>query len=293
MRYFLTVAREGSITKAAEALHVSQPTLSKQLMDLEHELGKQLFIRGSRNITLTQAGMYLHKKAGEIVELTDQTAADFQNMPEIVYGDIHIGSGETDSIRLIARVLKEIRNEHPQIRYHFFSGNADDIRERLDSGLLDFGIFIEPADISKYDYIRLPAFDTWGILMPKDAPMAGKDHIEPGDLLDLPLISSRQKLIENEMSGWLGKNFKKLNIVATYNLLYNASVMVEEGLGYALCLDGIINTTGNSSLCFRPLRPALRSSLDLVWKKYRTFSQSEQLFLERLQKKIQESVTTK
>ncbi len=286
LRYFLTVAREGSITKAADVLHVSQPTLSKQLMDLENELGKKLFLRGSRNITLTEAGMYLHKKASEIVELTDQTAADFQNMEEIVYGDIHIGSGETDAIRLIARVLKEIQKEHPQIRYHFFSGNAEDVKERLDSGLLDFGVLIEPTDIAKYDYIRLPAFDTWGILMPKDAPLAAKEYIEPGDLWGLPLITSRQKLIENEMSGWLGRNFKELNIVATYNLLYNASVMVEEGLGYALCLDRLINTTGNSSLCFRPLIPALKSSLDLVWKKYQSFSKSEQLFLERLQRRI-------
>ncbi|HIZ08548.1 MAG TPA: LysR family transcriptional regulator [Candidatus Eubacterium avistercoris] len=286
LRYFLTVAREGSITKAADVLHVSQPTLSKQLMDLENELGKKLFLRGSRNITLTEAGMYLHKKASEIVELTDQTAADFQNMEEIVYGDIHIGSGETDAIRLVARVLKEIQKEHPQIRYHFFSGNAEDVKERLDSGLLDFGVLIEPTDIAKYDYIRLPTFDTWGILMPKDAPLAAKEYIEPGDLWGLPLITSRQKLIENEMSGWLGRNFKELNIVATYNLLYNASVMVEEGLGYALCLDRLINTTGNSSLCFRPLIPALKSSLDLVWKKYQSFSKSEQLFLERLQSRI-------
>lgn len=286
LRYFLAVARETNITHAAESLHVTQPTLSKQLMELENELGKQLFIRGNRKITLTNEGIFLQKRAQEIVDLIDKTEADFNRTTEIISGDIYIGSGETDAMRLIAKTAKKLQSTYPHIRYHLYSGNADDVTEHLDKGLLDFGILIEPADMKKYDYLKLPVTDTWGILMRKDYPIASNLTISPNDLLGLPLICSRQTMVENEISGWAGIDFEKLNIVTTYNLVYNASLMVEEGIGYALCLDKLVNTTGESNLVFCPLSPPLKAGLNIVWKKYQVFSNATRIFLDTMQETL-------
>lgn len=286
LRYFLAAAREESITGAAEILHITQPTLSRQLMELEEELGKKLLIRGNRKLTLTDEGVLLRKRAEEIIELVQKTETEITASDEIISGDIYIGGGETDAMRIIAKTAKKLQQEYPELRYHLFSGNADDVTERLDKGLLDFGVLIEPADIRKYDYIRLPVTDIWGVLMKKDSPLSSKNKIEPKDLLDLPLICSRQTMVRNEISGWLGKDFEKLNVVATYNLVYNASLMVEEGVGYALSLDKLVNTTGNSNLCFKPLEPKMEVGLDIVWKKYQIFSKVTQKFIDRLQKDI-------
>ena len=286
LRYFLAVAREESITAAAESIHITQPTLSKQLIELEEKLGKKLFSRGNRKITLTEEGMFLRKRAQEIIDLVDKTESDFNETNEVVSGDIYIGGGETDAMRLIAKTVKKLQEDYPQIRYHLFSGNADDVTERLDKGLLDFGVLIEPADIKKYDYLKLPAKDTWGILMKKDSPLAAYDSIKPENLWNIPLLCSKQSLVRNEISGWLGADFEKLNIVATYNLIYNASLMVDEGVGYALCLDKLVNTTGDSRLCFKPLEPKLQANLDIVWKKYQVFSKATKMFLERVQAEV-------
>lgn len=286
LRYFLAVAREESITGAAESIHVTQPTLSKQLIELEEELGKKLFIRGNRKITLTEEGMFLRKRAQEIIDLVDKTQSDFNETNEVIGGDIYIGGGETDAMRLIAKTVKKLQDDYPHIRYHLFSGNADEVTERLDKGLLDFGVLIEPADMKKYDYLKLPVTDTWGILMKKDSPLAAYDSIKPEELWNIPLLCSRQSLVRNEISGWLGADFEKLNVVATYNLIYNASLMVEEGVGYALCLDKLVNTTGDSILCFKPLEPKLQANLDIVWKKYQVFSKATEKFLERLQAEL-------
>lgn len=288
LRYFLAVAREESISRAAEYLHITQPTLSRQLMDLEKELGARLLIRGKRNrrIMLTEEGMLLRRRAEEIVELADKTEAEFLAGDEMISGEIYIGGGETDAMHIIARTAKEIQETYPDIRYHLFSGNADDVTERLDKGLLDFGILIGTADVEKYDYIRLPFTDTWGVLMRRDSPLASHDSIRPEDLSDLPILGSRQAVMRNELSGWYGSDFERLNIVMTYNLIYNAAIMVKEGLGYALCLDRLINTTGDSDLCFRPLEPRLEAPLALVWKKYQIFSRASQKFFECLQKRL-------
>lgn len=288
MRYFLAVAREESISGAAEYLHITQPTLSRQLMELEEQLGVRLLIRGKRNrrVVLTEEGMLLRRRAEEIVELADKTEAQFRAKDEIVGGDIYIGSGETDAMRLIAQTAKELQREYPRIRYHLFSGNADDVTERLDKGLLDFGILIEPAGMDKYDCLRLPAVDTWGLLLRRDSPLAQHKAITPADLDGQPLICSRQSLVKNELSGWFGSDFEKQNIVARYNLIYNASLMVDEGVGYAITLDKLVNTTGDSSLCFRPLEPRLEAHLDLVWKKYQVFSKATQVFLNRFQARL-------
>ncbi|WP_024345212.1 LysR family transcriptional regulator [Lacrimispora indolis] len=286
LRYFLTVVREKNITGAAKALNVTQPTLSKQLMELEESLGKKLFVRGNRTITLTEEGMLLYRRAQEIIDLADKTESEFRGSDEVISGDICIGGAETDAMRLTAKTIKKLQNKYPHIQYHLFSGNADDVTERLDKGLLDFGILIEPADIKKYDYLRLPATDTWGLLMKKDSPLAALEMIRPENLRNIPLLCSKQTLVKNEISGWLRDDYDKLNIVATYNLIYNASLMVEEGVGYALCLDKLVNTTGSSSLCFRPLEPGLEANLDIVWKKYQVFSKAAEKFLEKLQEEI-------
>ncbi|UYZ82732.1 LysR family transcriptional regulator [Entomomonas sp. E2T0] len=282
LRYFLALAREESVTAAAEYLHLTQPTLSRQLSELEDELGTTLFIRGSRKITLTDEGMRLRKRAEEIVELVRKTEAEFQAPVEIISGDIYIGGGESYVMGLVADVIKELQNDYPHVNVHIFSGDADEVTERIDKGLLDFGVLIEPAHISKYDSLVLPAKDTWGVLMRKDSPLAQKEFIQPKDLWDLPLIGSKQRFVDDRIAKWIKRDYKKLNIVATYNLIFNATLMVEKGIGYALCLDKLVNTAGNSSLCFRPLKPVLEVDVDIVWKKYQIFSKPAELFLQRL-----------
>lgn len=285
LRYFLAVAREESITGAAKLLNVTQPTLSKQLMELEDELGKKLFIRGNRKITLTEEGMLLRKRAQEIMDLVDKTESEISNTDEIISGDIYIGGGETDAMRLIAKVVKKLQEVHPHIRYHLYSGNAGDVMERLEKGLLDFGVIIGSANLQKYDHLQLPATDTWGLLMKKDSPLAALDSIRSESLRNIPLLCSRQALAGNELSGWFGSDSEKLNIVATYNLIYNAALMVEEGIGYALSLDKLVNTT-NNSLCFKPFEPRLEAHLNIVWKKYQVFSKAAEEFLKELQAEI-------
>lgn len=286
LRYFLAIAREGSITNAANFLHVTQPTLSRQIHDLEEELGQKLFIRGSHSMTLTVEGMILRKRAEEIVSMVDKTEAEFNSMENIISGDIYIGGGETDAIKLVAHIAKELRKNYPGIHYHLYSGNSEDVTERLDKGLLDFGILIQHADISKYDYINIPAKDTWGVVMRKDSPLAKKDSIQKEDLLNVPLICSRQAIAQersgNEFAEWFGEDFDKLDIVTTFNLVYNAAIMVEAGIGYAVTIDKIANTSETSNLCFRPLEPRLDSGLNIIWKKYQVFSSAAELFLEEL-----------
>ncbi len=290
LRYFLAVAREGSMTGASRTLHVTQPTLSRQLQDLEDELGRQLFIRGSHSLTLTAEGMLLRKRAEEILEMVHKTESEFSSMGETIAGDIYIGGGETEAMRQIARLTREIRRDYPEVRFHIFSGNAEDVTERLDKGILDFGLLIQPVDILKYDSINLPDKVTWGVVMRKDSPLAKKQVVTQQDLLDLPLICSRQVVQrlgqKNEYSDWFAETGERLNIVATYNLIYNAALMVEEGVGYAIALDRLVNTTSHSRLCFRPLKPGVKSGMNLVWKKYQVFSSAAELFLERAREKF-------
>ncbi|MEI2338214.1 LysR family transcriptional regulator [Priestia megaterium] len=290
LRYFLTVAREGNITRAADFLHVTQPTLSRQLKDLEQELGKKLFIRSSHSVILTDEGMLLRNRAEEIVNMMDKLEAEFSSMEETIGGDVYIGGGETEAMKHIARVAKDVQVRYPNIRYHLYSGNEEDITERLDKGLLDFGILIQPADISKYNYLNMPAKDVWGVVMKKDSSLAVKESIQAADLVNVPLICSRQAVKQtfskNEFADWFGEDFHKLNIVTTYNLAYNAGIMVEEGVGYAITLDKIVNTSTTSRLCFKPLQPRLESDLNIVWKKHHVLSAAADMFLKELQEEI-------
>lgn len=286
LQYFLTVAREESITKAAERLHMTQPPLSRQLKDLEDELGKQLLIRGSKKVTLTEDGVLLRKRAEELVDLMKKTKAELTSSNENINGDIHIGCGETEAISFLAQTAQNLQKEHPFIHYHIYSGDAERVMERLDKGLIDFGLLVGPVDVNNYNYIRFPVKDTWGVLMRKDSLLAEKEVICAEDLWDKPLIISHQASANSEMFSWLKADISKLNVIATYDLIYNASLFVKKGLGYVIGLDGIINTTGNSELCFRPLYPALEAGLCIIWKKYQVFSKASNAFLHQLQNEL-------
>lgn len=290
LQYFLTVAREESITKAAEQLHMTQPPLSRQLKDLENELGKQLLIRGSKKVTLTEDGMLLRKRAEELVDLMEKTKAELTSSDENINGEVYIGCGETDAISFLAQAAQNLQQQHPLIHYHIYSGDAERVTERLDKGLIDFGLFVGPVDVNKYDYMRLPMKDTWGVLMRNDSPLAEKDVICAEDLWDKPLIISHQTSSESEVFSWLKTDLSKLNIVATYDLIYNASLFVKKGVGYVIGLDKIINTAGNSGLCFRPLYPTLEAGLCIAWKKYQIFSRASSAFLRQLQSELEKIV---
>ena len=290
LKYFLTVSEIGNITKAANLMHLTQPTLSRQLLELEKELGQKLFIRGNHSVSLTPEGIMLRKRAQEIIDLVDKTEAEFTSFKDEIMGDIFIGSGETKSIKLITDVMKTLKKDYPKIKFHIVSGDSGDLVERLDKGLLDFCVLIQPFNLEKYDYIDLGEKDTWGLLLRKDDPLADKKSIKIEDLMELPLIISRQAIRKtdenNVFLNWFGNNFENLNIAGTYNLIYNAAIMTEDRIGYAMGLDKLINTTANTSLCFRPLTPKLEVGISVVWKKNQVFSRPAKLFLEQLRKKL-------
>ena len=284
LHYFLAVAREQSISAAAQSLHLTQPTLSTQLKALEEELGKQLLVRGtkgSRKVTLTEEGMLLRKRAEEILELVNRTEQELTRCDDAVSGDIYIGTGETDGVRQLARTAKQLQETSPGIRFHFVSGDPVDVCQRLDKDLLDFGVLLGDIDKIKYRYLELPMKDTWGVLMRRDSPLSARETVSPRDLWDKPLILSRQVDNKSGLYRWLRREPSELHTVATYNLIYNASLMVDEGMGYAFTLDKLVNTTG-SNLCFRPLKPRLELGMYLVWKKSQIFSRAAELFLEGL-----------
>lgn len=287
---FLAVAREQNITAAAESLHISQPALSTQLKAMETELGKQLLIRGvkgSRKVMLTEEGMILRKRAEEILSLMRRTEEEIAGSNETIAGNVFIGTGETEIVRLFARIAKKLQQKYPDIRYHISSGNAEHVLEYLDKGLIDFGLLFTEIDTQKYEAIPVPIKDTWGVLMRKDSPLAQKETICPKDLWDKPLIVSHQKGDDAYLNQWLGREESELNIVATYNLVFNASLLVDEGLGYALCYDKLVNTHG-SNLCFRPFSPRLDAYGFIVWKKYQVFSKAANIFLQNLRSMLSE-----
>lgn len=289
LQYFLAIAREQSIVRAAESLHLSQPTLSTQIKNMEEELGKQLLIRGtkgSRKVTLTEEGMILRKRAEEILDLVQKTENEVTCTNNIVMGDIYIGTGETDGIRILAKAAKSLQVSCPGIHYHISSGNSTFVMERLDKGLLDFGIVFGRVDLTKYNALKIPVKDVWGVLMRNDSSLASKEAVSPEDLWDKPLIISQQENKGGMLTQWLKRQTTELNIVATYNLLFNASLLVDEGLGYAIGFDKIINTTGNSSLCFRPLIPRLEEEMSMIWKKYQIFSKPAEKFIGVLQEHL-------
>lgn len=283
LQYFLAVTREQSISRAAESLHLSQPTLSRQLRDMEEELGKQLFIRSNRNITLTEEGMILRKRAEEILELVAKATDEITLSDETIAGDITIGAGESEAMRFLVKAASALQQEYPLVHLHVISGDKVIVMEHLDRGLIDFGLLLGHIDSARYESVQVPFIEKFGILMRRDSPLAQKEAISPEDLWDKPLILSRQTALSPNVYDILGKEKEELNVVATCNLLFNASLMVDEGMGYALTLDKIVNTTGDSNLCFRTLKAGPDLTWHLVWKKYQVFTKASQKFLEKIQ----------
>ena len=290
LTYFLTAAREGSITKAANSLNLTQPNLSRQISNLEKEIGKKLFIRSNYSIKLTSDGVLLKKRAEEIIDMIEKTRMEFQSSDEKIAGDIYIGCAETYYIKLIADVIKELRASYPNIIYHIHSGAYSEITEKLDKGLLDFGILIGDIDLSKYDYIDIPYKEVYGLLMRKDSHLSQNKFIEKNDLFDIPIICPKiffnNKIQTSKFNEWIGNDFDKLNIILSYNLIYNAALMVEDGIGYALTIDKLVNTTNTSDLCFIRLNPKLEIESRVVWKKNQVFSEASKIFLDRLYDKL-------
>ncbi len=285
LRYFLEVAREGSVTRAAERLHISQPTLSKQLKDLEGELGKRLLVRGSHDVKLTDEGQLLRRRAEDILSMADKTVEEFKSLGEFTGGDVWVGCAESDGIKHLARCYMSLLERYPGLRLHLQSGNSADVTGQLDRGLLDFAVIVHEVDLSKYNYLKLPATDRYGVLMRKDSPLASRETVRVEDLLDLPLICSRQGIVEDYPKVFQEK-MDALRIVATFNLAYNAGVLVREGVGCALTFDKLADTGPDSELCFRPLVPALETKMYVVWKKYQMFSPAAEQLLAEMKKRF-------
>lgn len=291
LRYFLAVVKAQSIIGASRVLHITQPTLSRQLSEMEEELGCLLFKRSNRFITLTSEGLFLYKRAEEIVGLVDKTTNQFKRPNEIICGKVSIGCAESETMRYIAKMIKKIQIQYPQVEFQLISGSIADVADKIDNGVYDFGVFCDVVDSRKYKYLRLPEEERWGVLMRKGDPLAQYDAVTPSMLWDAPLICSGETLpgsalLNDRLAEWIQKDFSDLHITATYNLLYNASILVEEGLGYAICFDRILNLSGESILCFRPLVPELTSSIYFVWKKDQIFTRQAALFLEQMQENL-------
>ena len=281
LRYFLEIARAGNMSRAAEAFHVSQPTLSKQMKDLEQELGKKLFRRGSTSLSLTDEGMLLRKRAEDILDMVDKTADEFRALNDIAGGEVHIGCAESYQIKYLAQTIQVFKKKYPLFRYHLTSGNTEQVVERLDRGLIDFAVIAEPPNLSKYNYLEVPGVDLWGLVMKKDDALAQKKCIRVNDLMGLPLICSAQGM-KFDIARWCGEKVDMLNLSGTVNLAYNGSVFVREGLGYMLMFNHLVDTGSDSDLCFRPLEPPLETKMYVIWKKYQVFSPISELLLDEL-----------
>ena len=283
LRYFLAVAREENITRAAESLHISQPSLSKQLMELEQEVGKQLLIRGKRKITLTQDGILLRKRADEIITLMEKTERELNADATQISGEVAIGGSPTTSI---LKAAAAVRTQYPDIRFQFYSSDATDVLERLEHGSLDFAVLLEPVDTAKYEYHSLGDSARWGLLLPEHCPLSEKAVVKKEDIRDIPLIFHHRMGLQQELAHWAQTEIEQLNIAATYNVVYgDASAFVQSGLGYLLVTDDHLPKQLNPGLCFRPLSPALEIRHALVWKRYAVFSKAADTFLQTCREK--------
>lgn len=283
LSYFLMIAREGTISGAAQVLHLSQPTLSRQMQELERELGCTLFERGKRRIELTEAGMRLRSRAEEIADLVDRTEQEFHTTPDTLAGEVRIGGGETPAMSLITDIIAELQSAYPLMTFSLHSGNAVDVSDRLETGRIDFGLFLGPTDLGRFESLPLPAQNAWGVLMRRDDPLATRDRIAPEDLIGKPIILSQQA--GNEMNRWFKRDLEDLDVVATYNLLYNAALLARGGVGYVLGLEGIAATSPTSELAFRPLDPPLTADVSIGWKRYQSFSPAANVFLQSIRER--------
>ena len=278
LQYFLAVTREGNISAAAQSLNLSQPSLSRQLKDLEDELGAKLFIRGNRRIELTEEGLILRKRAGEIMQLVELTESEISEVKNNISGTLSIGAGESLSMHRITEVFRRLKENYSDIRLNVVSGDTEDLQDRLDRGLLDFALIFTDFDRNAYHHLTLEEKEIFGVIMRRDDALAEKEYITVKDLYDKPLIVSRA----NGLDIFSGSQARKLQVAATYNLLYNASLMVEDGIGVAISFDGLVDTSENSSLCFRPLYPEISVSPSLIWKRHQKLSIISQLFIKQL-----------
>lgn len=285
INYFLAVAREQNISKAAESLHLTQPTLSRQIKDLEDELGKKLFDRDTRKLSLTEDGILFRKRAEEIMSLVNKTKEELEEANGYISGDVYIGTGETEAISIIANICKKIQKDYPNIKYNFISDDASDVLEKLDKGLIDFGILLGDIDKTKYNYLKLPAVNKFGLLVKKNSPLAKKNYITFEDIKNEPLIISRQSFL-NDSKKIFKEHFNNLNIIATYNLIYNASILVKNGIGSAITIDKLINVSGDSDLSFIPLKDTDLIDIYIIWKKYQIFSKPSDIFLKYIKNNI-------
>ena len=285
LKYFLMVAREENITKAAALLHLTQPTLSRQLMQLEAELGVKLFHRSKHSIILTEDGMLLKRRAQEIISLSDKTVQELSHKEDVLSGEIAIGCGETKNMLFLSEQIKKFRQKYPLVQFSIHSAIADDIKERIEKGILDIGLLMEPVDVGKYEFIRMPQKEKWGILVRKDSELAAKESINPKDLTNVPLIMVKRELVKNELASWFGDYYEGLQIAATYNLILNAASMVERGVGVVLCFD--LGATFYEDLCFIPLAPTLETGSVLVWKKNQTLGMATSQFMSFLKNAFQ------
>lgn len=282
LRYFLAAAQEGNITRAADILHITQPTLSRQIMELERELGTTLMLRGKNGLTLTDDGLFFRQRAGEIVELADRLEQNFTERKSDVSGLIAIGASESVGSRLFARLIKRFSDKYPLIQFHLYNEMADNIRDRLEKGLVDVGLLLEPVDTSRYDFVRLSQKETWGILMRDDHPLAERKTIAPDEIAEYPLILPLRERVRNEILNWMRKEEKDLTIPLSYTLLSNAALMVEAGLGCAFCLDGALAIHSSPHLSFVPISPEHTTRSVLVWKKNQMFSPATALFIQEI-----------
>nr|WP_304081652.1 LysR family transcriptional regulator [Mitsuokella multacida] len=283
LQYFMAVAKHENITKAAEELHLTQPTLSRQLTDLEEELGVQLLVRGKRKTQLTEAGLMFKTRAQEILSLTEKTKEQFAKLDELVAGDIYIGAGETEAMACLAKVLAPLRRSYPHIRFHLVSGNEDLIYDYLQKGLLDFGLVCRADAPRMYVFRRIPHDDVWGLMMRADNPLAAKEVLTRADLVEEPLILSEQAMKRHELDHYFGSAAEKIEVAGTYNLLYNTIFFIEAGIGSALCFKGMADAVGTSrGLVFRPLEPELRSANYVVWRRDQVFSRAGRLVVAAL-----------
>lgn len=283
LQYFLAVAREENITRAAALLHITQPTLSRQLMQMEEELGVKLFRRGRHNILLTEEGMLLRRRAQEIVDLAEKAARELKHEEETVSGEISIGCGETRNMKPLSEMIAAFRQEYPDVCFHIYTAIADDVKERLENGLLDMGLLLEPVEVSRYHYVRMPLREQWQVLMRRDWHLAKKQKITPEDLAGVPLIIAKRQSVRNEFENWFGYGKEELHIVSTCNLsTHNLSVMVESGIGAAVVIE--VFACNQDTLCLRPLEPVIESGCLLVWKKNLTFPPVMQRFIGYIQK---------
>ena len=281
LRYFLAVAKEENMTRAAELLHVTQPTLSKQLKSLEDELGKKLFTRHSFSITLTEEGRLLRDRAEDLITMADKISNEFTSMDDITGGEIYLGLAESSHISYLAKAIKKLKEKYPDLHYNIISGDTEQVIDKLNKGILDFAVLAEDPDPIKYEHIPFPEADIWGLIIPKGDPLSNKTSIRAKDLIGLPLLCSGQAW-ENEIPKWAGDDFDKLRLEGSFKLSYNGGIFTEAGLGYLLTFDKILNTSESGRLCFRPLYPKLETRLYLVWKKDQTFSPIADRFLKQI-----------